>query len=612
MKTGGIIALAICLTWTTIAAAQPPPVTATQDDSRIVLDNGLIRLIFARDNGQIVSLKKLEADQAYELGSGRETTYWDCNTEPLVAPQGITPPNKGYWRPSRPSCELIESTPDRAEVRVLAGPDDWCLFAVELRYTLFRGDSGFYQCAVMTHPAELPAARLWQTRFVAKVATDDTFDTHIIDDERIMPIPKAQAVEQLMDATYRLEDGTIKTKYANSVYWAETPVYGIAGKKFGVWSIAASNESQNGGPVKQGQTVHDNVLLRVMQSVHFGASPVQVEAGQQWQKVYGPFFTYVNSGSSVTEMWADAKKRQREEVAKWPYQWVNIDAYGKSRGSVSGQWKLTTGQATQGAWVILAYSGVDWALQANGYQFWTRSGPDGKFTIPNVLPGRYTLYISGADQPEDFAQNDVVVVAGQTTDLDTIEWQPPTHGRTIWQIGTFDRSAAEFRNGDDSRHYEMFRRYPEQFPDDVTFAVGKSDPRRDWNYAHWVWYSRKPVWTIQFDLPNKPAGTAMLTIGFASAQPLRGKTTNLQVAVNGHQVDVIHLPKTGTAGYRGGVQDSQYNLRRISFDASLLTVGKNTITLGHAEAMPFPDLQKSVEFQVGQVMYDAIRLELAP
>ena len=180
-------------------------------------------------------------------------------------------------------------------------------------------------------------------------------------------------------------------------------------------------------------------------------------------------------------------------------------------------------------------------------------------------------------------------------------------GRTLWQIGTFDRTAAEFRNGNDARQFEMFKRYPTDFPQDVTFTIDRSDPAKDWNYAQWATYATKPVWTVRFDLPAAAAGEAALTIGFASAQPPRGgRRTRLEVKVNGTLVETIGLPKTGTAGYRGSMQDSQYNLRVVKFDAGLLHSGANEITLGHADALPAGGAGP-----VGQVMYDALRLEVS-
>jgi rhamnogalacturonan endolyase len=248
-------------------------------------------------------------------------------------------------------------------------------------------------------------------------------------------------------------------------------------------------------------------------------------------------------------------------------------------------------------------------MQSKGYQFWARTGADGKFTIRNVIPGKYTLYISGADQPEQYRADGVEILPGKSTVRD-VEWTPAHHGVTLWQIGTFDRTAAEFRNGEVAREFEMFRRYPKDFPDDVTFTVGVSDPAKDWNYAQWALFVRNPAWTIRFPVADRTAVMATLTLAFSSAQPQRGPVTNLAVKVNGNPIETIHLPKTGTAGYRGGAQDSPWNVRVLTFDAGLLHDGMNEITLGHSDARQVPP-DGDIKGTVGQVMYDAIRLELA-
>jgi hypothetical protein len=53
------------------------------------------------------------------------------------------------------------------------------------------------------------------------------------------------------------------------------------------------------------------------------------------------------------------------------------------------------------------------------------------------------------------------------------------------------------------------------------------------------------------------------------------------------------------------MQDSQYNLRVVKFDAGLLHAGANEIELGHADARAAGGAGP-----VGQVMYDALRLEV--
>ena len=573
-------------------------VRAVEDGDEIRLDNGAIALTFSKQTGTFTAIRRYREGKLQDVSVGPEAYYWDSNTEPADAP-GAEAQNKGYFRPSHPATKLIASA-DAAEIVANVAHTAAFPFDVELHYVLRRGDSGFYAYAVVRHPAGLPGATFHQTRFVSKTSVPEELTEFVIGDERVRNINRSEVTQQLADATFLLADGTVKTKYQNSSYWAETLVYGSAGKRLGIWSITASPEYHNGGPLKQGQTVHDNVLLRVMQSVHFGASPVEVAAGQAWSKVYGPVFTYINDGS-----WDDAKARQKLEASRWPYEWVTAPEYQHARGTVSGTWKLTGEQARTGAWVVLAQPGSDWTRQSNGYEFWARTGPDGRFTIRNVIPGRYTLYVSGADQPEQFARDGVEVAARRTTTVN-VDWAPVHHGRIVWQIGTFDRTAAEFRNGDNARQFEMFKRYPADFPEDVTYTIGKSDPAKDWNYAQWALYSKRPVWTIRFDMADAPEpGEATLTIGFASAQPARGALTRLQVKVNGKLIETIGLPKTGTAGYRGSMQDSQYNLRVLRFDVGLLHAGANEITLGHADARP-----EGGAGPVGQVMYDALRLEI--
>jgi rhamnogalacturonan endolyase len=577
-------------------ADAPPAVRASEDAAAIQADNGLIALTFSKELGTFTAIRRYAAGKLQDVAIGPEAYYWDSNTEPDEVPSGATVPTKGYFRPKRPGTRLV-STPEAVEIVASVPHTPVFPFDVELHYVLRRGDSGFYSYAVFRHPASLAAATLHQTRWVSKTSAPDELTDFVIGDDRIKNINRSEVQKQLADATFLLADGTVKTKYQNSSYWAETLVYGSAGKRLGIWSITASPEYHNGGPLKQGQTVHDNVLLRVVQSVHFGAAPVKVAAGESWSKVYGPVFTYLNDGS-----WEDARQRQRLEASRWPYRWVTAPEYAKARGTVAGQWKLKGETARMGAWVVLAQPGDDWTLQSKGYQFWTRTGPDGQFGIANVIPGRYTLYVSGADQPEQFARADVEVAAGKTTPV-AVVWTPVRHGTTLWQLGAFDRTAAEFRNGGDARQFEMFRRYPVDFPEDVTFTIGKSDPAKDWNYAHWTRYTKRPGWIIRFDAPAALAGEATLTIGFASAQPSAGARTRLEVKVNGALVETIGLPKTGTAGYRGSMQDSAYNLRVVRFDARMLHAGTNEITLSHADARPFPG-------PAGQVMYDALRLEV--
>jgi rhamnogalacturonan endolyase len=607
------------------------PVTATQGAGTITLDNGLIHVVVDATTGQVTSFQQM-LDKPTELIAKGQSLYWDANGEPDAPPTGVDVPKKGYYRspPHQGLAKLVAATPDQADVEVETAPTPAFPFTVDYHFVMKKGLSGLYAYAALRHPADQPAATLYQTRFVFRTASDDAiFNYWTVGRGKTIRIPRAGIVSKVTDATWLLSDGTVKTKYLNSVYFAKTPVYGTIGVEpsgsHGIWMIEPFGDYHNGGPSRQGQTVHDDVLLRVVQDTHFGSSPVTVSAGETWSKVYGPFLIYADRAADPNALWDDAEHQLAMERAQWPYGFVTAPDYVRTRGALSGKVMLD-GHAPQNAQVILSDPDpkVAWTAQAKGYNYWTNIKADGSFSIGNIVPGRYTLYVDGADQPNDYVQTGVTIAADQTATLPAIDWRSATHGKTLWQLGVFDRTAGEFRNGDDARGYQMFARYPQQFPHDVDFTIGKNDPKTDWNYAQWSWYAQNPVWRLRFDALAQ-TGQATLTIGVASAQPAHGRLTDVQVALNGHQIGVIALPKTGTAGYRGGNQDSPYNVVRFTFDASLIKAGENDLTFGFASAQPFPpasayapsnenddDDAKPGAKNPGQVMYDALRLEVAP
>jgi len=226
----------------------------------------------------------------------------------------------------------------------------------------------------------------------------------------------------------------------------------------------------------------------------------------------------------------------------------------------------------------------------------------------------------GADQFQEFSLEAVAVRAGRATGLGVLTWEPVAHGRRIWQIGVADRTTGEFRNGDDYRHWGLWRRYPEQFPKGVQFAIGESDERADWNFAHWNWHTGSRAWTIAFDLAERPRGQAALTFGIAAALPYDARrknhtkrgTTDVLVAANGHEVGRLILPAMGAVGYRSGRHSTQYRVVTLRFDAARLRQGRNVVALEHAhsDAYPAGDAMGERGAGPGYIMYDAIRLEL--
>ncbi len=123
---------------------------------------------------------------------------------------------------------------------------------------------------------------------------------------------------------------------------------------------------------------------------------------------------------------------------------------------------------------------------------------------------------------------DVTVEAGKAADLGELVWVPVRYGRQLWEIGIPDRTAGEFRHGDHYWQWGLYNLYPQEFPNGVDFVIGKSDWKRDWNYAQppvpddkggW----KDSTWRIRFDLDHATHGTASLRLDLRRARRAVGR-----------------------------------------------------------------------------------------
>jgi rhamnogalacturonan endolyase len=331
---------------------------------------------------------------------------------------------------------------------------------------------------------------------------------------------------------------------------------------------------------------------------------VKVDTGA-WEKIYGPFMIYLNAGKDTDELWADAKSKAAAERAAWPCEWLQHPLYPRAaeRGTVTGRLRIEDPQdpaaSPASAWVGLAAATPDWQQQSADYQYWVHADKNGAFTIPHVRAGTYTLYAFTDGVMDEFRRDGVKVESGRAVELPLLEWNPVRHGRQVWQIGTPDRTAKEFRHGDGYREWGLWKKYPEEFPHDVDFAIGQSHERTDWNFAQCTvqkdgdWVGTK--WNIRFVLPAAPpSGTATLRLALAAAH-----RAVLRVSVNGKQVGLRRVD-TDNAMMRAGIH-GQYSQWDVAFASGLLRAGPNTVTL---EQQGGRSMQRNV-------MYDCLRLELA-
>jgi rhamnogalacturonan endolyase len=490
---------------------------------------------------------------------------------------------------------------------------------------------------------------------------------------------------------------SVEHKYTYNALMYKLQAWGWSSSKdhIGVYFINPSNEYIGGGPERLDLIDHlTGTLLDYWTSGHYGGGAGNhIPTGEDWTHVVGPIFVYFNSldnpktasqadldkftasyGSGMPAvptawhdnalaLWDDAVAKSKEVKAAWPYSWVEgMDyAHKAERGTVTGQLVLEDPQAAskllpgltiglthpnyQGAgagFQTRAGNGnvVTWPHDGDYYQFWVDGSADGRFTIPNVLPGTYVLraFANGVLGEYDRTAK-VTVEAGKTLNLGKLDWQPVRYGKQIWEIGYPDRTSDKFFKGDAANYWlwGWGLRYSGLFPNDITYTIGKSNPAKDWFFQEvphstttawlnpaakdpynqrfgWVaipastddpwpqWgKGRATTWTVKFNIPKTSQGTAILRIALAGADGGNGTTPSaagsLNIGVNGKDVGSIHPVATNALRYN--TDKGVWNQYIQKFDASLLKPGENEMTF----TVPAGDVTTGV-------VWDYLRLEL--
>ncbi len=247
---------------------------------------------------------------------------------------------------------------------------------------------------------------------------------------------------------------------------------------------------------------------------------------------------------------------------------------------------------------------VEWQNDAKYYEFWVRADAQGKFSIPNVRPGHYTLHAIADGVLGDFSQTNVTVGGGSELNLGTVSWQPVRYGRQLWDVGIPNRNASEFFKGDDYFHWGWYLEYPKLFPNDVNYTIGQSDFHKDW-FIEQVPHNENPdnttgngqgrstTWSIAFNLPAAVHGKATLRLAICGVG-----SRSLLASVNDQPIGrVSGLVYNGTIN-RDGI-GGFWAEHDLAFDASLMKAGSNVLKL----TVPAGGITSGI-------MYDYLRLEL--
>lgn len=363
-------------------------VTVTDNGDSWTLDNGIVKATVQKDTGFMPSLIYHGKELLSHNGGSWEHT--PAGAPHLTNSVTIDPAANGGAR-----AEVsIKGVTDGTYTLSPHAPGGGAQADMEIRYALGRGDSGIYVYAIYDHPASYPAGGTGaEDRFITRLSHD--FDWITIDKSRNMLEASpadwgagvvVHAKEQRIMSTgpYR---NSVEHKYSYSGMQYRQPAYGWSSTKdhVGVWFINPTTEYLSGGPTRIDLDAHydadndpDPIILDYWHSGHYAGANTPLKAGEDWHKVIGPIFVYVNSldkpqpttaaelktladtagNPEVPASWthnadalyADALAQAKVQTAAWPYAWVKDKGYtpADQRGTVTGHFVLNDPLAPKG------------------------------------------------------------------------------------------------------------------------------------------------------------------------------------------------------------------------------------------------------------------------
>ncbi len=553
------------------ALGAPNDPVALQDQGRdIRLSNGLVSILVNKGNAHITEMTL--RGSANLAGRGAYFAVLDS-----VGQDGMGDFHNAQFN-------VVRNTPDLVEIS-MAAPIGGVHF--DQHYILRRGSQGFYVYVRLHREASDPPEKLTQVRW-SFYLNPNLFDYHLASDREQGPIPDLTGGVEVQDATVRLPNGQIYTKYNYCTYIEEDDLHGVCGSKpegVGAFVINPSKEFLQ-APTKQDITVHAGPIIhRLLFSGHFEPRELTTPPiPDGYTKLCGPWMVYLNNGRSPKEIWTDAKAQFKKEEAQWPYSWMQRPDYPLERGEVKGVLKLYNGKfPAANALIVLTAPEPNWQLQRLNYVFSARADAEGKFELPHVRPGTYTLFATVPGVTDEFRRDNVTVAAGPALDLGTIDFMPAYYSARLWEIGIADRTTRGFKLADQPRQYGL----AQSVPASLSYRIGRSQPARDWYYIQ----AKPGDWHVEFNTDRTYHGEGVLTIGIA------GQThdPHLLLRMNDRPIGQ-YTGANSSAEYRSAILGSSYYENQVyRFPATLLRTGLNVLVL---------------RLESGAVMYDTVKLEI--
>ncbi len=634
------------------------------------LDNGILHVLIST-NGSVDSIKYLKPGSAgTPEANGIETV-----SQSGVNFGNHTAIYYYWYPDGNGDCVYLNTTAgstnmDIAYRRTYNPATDKVVADVELHYLLGKGNTGLYAYLIVRHPASDSVYTnklsisfiqcIWptahdNTNFLCENSYVDDgvryglglngvyqkrngLQPNFWDNYHTIAVTNINIPKEVIEYTTGAFTGSTNGKYSYTFDYPKLGAFGMASdlNQIGLWYVTGGHEYQNNGPTacEYSGGIGGLILFEPL-IAHYGNTGLTVSSNANFTMIYGPWLFYINSQSNGAACWADSQQQALAERSAWPYAWLTNTVYQArdQRASVSGRLVIRDPLRPQanaaGAWIGLAApdSGLEnatnnWQLQSDGYQFWTQCGADGTFTLPPVTTfspyggtATYQLYAYCAGtngSVGEFRSGPYTFAPGTVTNLGTLTWNVPHQGSSIaWEIGYPDRTAAEFRHGDDYAVPGLWLGFSSEFSNPLIYTVGASNWTNDWNYvqgAYWVGsVSNNMVWTIQFNVPRLPtSGTSTLTIAWAGSYSAAIRMwVNDPNMINAYFKDFYpNIPflsgVTADSLIRQGIHD-KYGIDHIGIPVSKLLAGTNTVTLVQ---------RRAVVATVSYVMYDYLDFEL--
>jgi rhamnogalacturonan endolyase len=590
----------------------------------VVLDNGLIRFTFSRDDaagGIVTGWPDVSITATSVIVNGAELAH-DLNG---ISPRDPDRQHSFYVDASGGKSRLVCS-----QIRVLRTGRDVAEVAFvdttssplrhEHHLIMRRGRRGLYGYDILTNVAATPTS-------INEVRMNTRWDRGILDHAfnwergggRQPTYAYLLTQAQVQDETWRVDGvnnpnlpspdsnsgnlppGTVYTKYNWSLYHHENPMFGHYGNGFGAWFTPLGGVTDQTlsafygvGPNHQDLAIHqDALVLNYFGANHYGLPGYSLHPG--YQRLYGPWFTYVTAGEpgDPDAMIARAAAIAQAEIEenRRGSAWMDDPLHPPpdQRTAVHGRLRIADGRPAGGFRVLLSTQTVTDVYTIHEPTYFVKTDADGFFALPGIPPawepgtttgGTYTLYVfAGKGSITDQYTQAGITVHGGTQDLGTITWTPAGRTSFLWQIGQADRTGGEFAlaahpaERSNPRSYEK----PSTVPGDLTFAVGSSWEPQDWYYAQ----TSGGTWTVRFRTTRPYTGTAYLTVSSSTQQD-----SPPSVALNG-------LPPTGALPSnndstiaRQADRSGYPRLATLTFPASSLQLGANALTFTRGPGTP--------------------------